>query len=93
MIGQLIGYGFGVLNLEKIEGSVFVGNWASRRIFEKTGFQLEGTIRIAVKKRGVGVDEWLFGILREEYLRAAPSDIARPTGPVDQTGPPSPEPT
>jgi RimJ/RimL family protein N-acetyltransferase len=74
VIGQLIGYGFGVLNLEKIEGCVFVGNWPSRRIFEKNGFQLEGTIRIAVKKRGVGVDEWLFGILREEYLGAMTTD-------------------
>jgi hypothetical protein len=45
---------------------VFVGNHASRRIFEKNGFQLEGTRRRAVRKRGRFVDEWLSGLLREE---------------------------
>ena len=68
VIGRLISYGFRVVDLKKIEATVFVGNLASRRIFEKNGFRLEGTIRMAVVKRGVGVDEWLFGLLQEEYL-------------------------
>jgi RimJ/RimL family protein N-acetyltransferase len=92
VIGLLIGYGFGVLNLRKIEGTVFVGNRASRRIFEKNGFRLEGTIRMAVVKRGVGVDEWLFGILREEFPTAPATGTDPPAGPADHTGPPSPEP-
>ena len=54
------------LRLEKLEATVFVGNVASRRVFEKNGFLLEGTIRRAVKKRGRLVDEWLFGLLPEE---------------------------
>jgi hypothetical protein len=56
------------LTLEKIEATVFVGHWASRRIFEKNHFILEGTIRKAVQKRGEARDEWLFGITREDYL-------------------------
>ena len=52
--------------LKKLEATVFVGNHASRRAFEKNGFTLEGTIRRAVRKRGVLVDEWLFGIVGEE---------------------------
>jgi RimJ/RimL family protein N-acetyltransferase len=59
-------YAFERVGLHKLEATVFVGNVASRRIFEKNGFQLEGTIRRAVRKRGRFVDEWLFGILREE---------------------------
>lgn len=59
-------YAFDELGLAKLEATVFVGNVASRRIFEKNGFRLEGTIRRAVRKRGRFVDEWLFGKLAEE---------------------------
>lgn len=67
VIRQLVVYGFDRLGLEKIEATVFVGNIPSRRIFEKNGFKLEGTIRKAVRKRGVFLDGWLFGVLKEEY--------------------------
>ena len=93
VIRQLIGYGFEELILNKIEATIFVGNWASRRIFEKNGFQLEGTIRMAVKKRGLGVDEWLVGIVREEYLASKASDAGQSSGSGGHTRPPSPEPT
>lgn len=68
----LVTYGFKTLNLEKIEARVFCGNFASRRIFEKNGFALEGTIRKALQKRGHPVDEWLFGLTREDYLARQP---------------------
>jgi RimJ/RimL family protein N-acetyltransferase len=71
-VSWLVQYGFGRLGLEKIEASVFVGNQASRRIFEKNGFLLEGTIRKAVQKRSKAVDEWLFGITREDYQAHTP---------------------
>jgi [ribosomal protein S5]-alanine N-acetyltransferase len=59
-------YAFERVGLHKLEATVFVGNDASRRIFEKNGFLHEGTIRRAVRKRGRFVDQWLFGILKEE---------------------------
>jgi RimJ/RimL family protein N-acetyltransferase len=59
-------YAFDRLGLKKLEATVFIGNTASRRIFEKNHFTLEGTIRRAVRKRGQLVDEWLFGLLPEE---------------------------
>jgi uncharacterized protein (DUF952 family)/RimJ/RimL family protein N-acetyltransferase len=67
-VRELVHYGFSRLGLEKIEGFVFAGNYASRRIFEKNGFLLEGTIRKAVRKRGEMKDEWQFGITREDWL-------------------------
>jgi len=67
VVRRLIKYGFERLGLEKIEASIFTGNWASRRIFEKNGFLLEGTIRSALRKRGRIVDEWLVGLTRPEY--------------------------
>lgn len=51
-------YGFTQLHLEKIEAYIFVGNHASRRAFEKNGFQLEGAVRRGHMKHGVLVDEW-----------------------------------
>ena len=54
--------------MQKIEAFVFAGNQASRQIFEKNGFSLEGTLRKAQLKRGKLLDEWIFGITREEWL-------------------------
>lgn len=64
-VGLITKYGLEKLNLDKIEASIFLGNVASRKIFEKNGYILEGTIRSAVKKRGELVDEWLFGFVRK----------------------------
>jgi len=69
VVRELVAYGFDQLGLEKIEGYIFTSNWASRRIFEKNGFLLEGTIRSADRERGQIVDEWLFGITRQDYER------------------------
>jgi RimJ/RimL family protein N-acetyltransferase/uncharacterized protein (DUF952 family) len=68
-VQQITAYGFFHLGLQKIEAEVFVGNQASRRIFEKCGFVLEGTIRLSVRKRGKLLDEWNLGISRQDYLR------------------------
>ena len=51
-------------DLERLEARVFVGNFASRRIFEKNNFILEGTLRRAVRKRGVFLDEWVLASVR-----------------------------
>lgn len=74
VVRKLLDHGFRQLGMAKIEATVFVGHRASRRIFEKCGFLLEGTIRRAVRKRGRFVDEWLFGILREEHLGASAAE-------------------
>ncbi len=66
-VRQIVQYGFDKLQLEKVEAKIFAGNQASRRLFEKVGFQLEGTIRAGAKKRGKLQDEWLFGILKNEF--------------------------
>lgn len=67
-VRQIIDYGFRDLGLQKIEASVFTNNRASRRIFEKNGFSVEGTIRLAEFKLGRWLDEWLMGITREDYF-------------------------
>jgi RimJ/RimL family protein N-acetyltransferase len=66
-VKELVNYGFQRPNIQKIEASVFLENWASRRIFEKNGFLLEGTVRAGARKRGNLIDEWLLGLLRKDY--------------------------
>jgi RimJ/RimL family protein N-acetyltransferase/uncharacterized protein (DUF952 family) len=68
-VQQITAYGFFYLGLEKIEADVFVGNHASRRIFEKCGFILEGTRRLSERKRDRLMDEWKLGITRQDYMR------------------------
>jgi RimJ/RimL family protein N-acetyltransferase len=55
--------------IEKVEAFIFTGNWASRRIFERNGFTLEGTLRKGIRKRGRLLDEWLMGLTREDWQR------------------------
>jgi RimJ/RimL family protein N-acetyltransferase len=48
---------------------VFVGNQASRRILERTGFTLARTVPGRVLKRRERVDEWHFVLLASEWRR------------------------
>jgi uncharacterized protein (DUF952 family)/RimJ/RimL family protein N-acetyltransferase len=70
----LLAYGFGRLEMHKIEAQIYTGNSSSRRIFEKNGFIQEGLIRKASLKRGQAQDDWLMGITREDYFAWTGSD-------------------
>lgn len=63
---QIVEMAFGEMRLERLEARIYKGNVASRRIFEKNGFLLEGTLRRVALKRGVFLDEWVMGAIREE---------------------------
>ncbi|ADD41552.1 GNAT family N-acetyltransferase [Stackebrandtia nassauensis] len=57
-------FGFDSLDLERVEWKAFVGNVASRRVAEKAGFTMEGTLRSDVLARGERVDSWVAALLR-----------------------------
>jgi RimJ/RimL family protein N-acetyltransferase len=57
-LSMLCVWGFEVLGLDRIEWQAFVGNEASRRVAEKTGFTIEGVARAACVQRGVYRDAW-----------------------------------
>jgi ribosomal-protein-alanine N-acetyltransferase len=59
-------HGFENLGVVKFEADVFVDNIASAALLESLRFTREGTVRKAVLKRGVWVDEHLFGLLPED---------------------------
>lgn len=50
----------------KLTASVVEGNWASRRVLEKNGFQLEGTLRDNYLLREQWVNDWVFGRLNND---------------------------
>jgi RimJ/RimL family protein N-acetyltransferase len=56
--------------IELIEWRCEAGNVASRRVAEKAGFLIEGTLRKRRVRRGVRVDEWVGSLLRDEVMAA-----------------------
>jgi len=53
-------------DFHKLKAMVVEGNWASRRILEKNGFQLEGTLRDNYLLNGCWVNDWLLGRLNPQ---------------------------
>ena len=64
-VGRICAEAFATLNLLRISARIYAPNIASRRVLEKNGFQLEGTLRRAVCKGDQVYDMLLFGRLRE----------------------------
>jgi RimJ/RimL family protein N-acetyltransferase len=64
--------------IELIEWRCEAGNVASRRVAEKAGFLIEGTLRKRRVRRGVRVDEWVGSLLRDEVM-AAPDKLLATT--------------
>jgi RimJ/RimL family protein N-acetyltransferase len=63
----IIGYGFGELNLNRIEAGHFARNPASGRVMEKAGMRREGRFRQSMKKWDEYVDVEFYAILRSEW--------------------------
>jgi RimJ/RimL family protein N-acetyltransferase len=61
-------WGFGVLDLGLIEWLAEVGNLASRRVAEKVGFTVEGTLRLRLVHQGRRVDAWVGSLLPGEVV-------------------------
>jgi ribosomal-protein-alanine N-acetyltransferase len=54
--------------LERIEARCAVENIGSQRVLEKSGFEREGRLRGYFKLRGRRMDNYLYSLLREEFL-------------------------
>ena len=59
-------YGFGTMELNRVEALVTEGNQRSRGFLEKAGFRLEGTLRQYEWARGRRQNQWIFSLLKEE---------------------------
>jgi [ribosomal protein S5]-alanine N-acetyltransferase len=60
-------YGFNQLKLRKIYLAVYENNPNAKKLYEKLGFKLEGTLRKHVAVNGVYYDKYLMGIFKEEF--------------------------
>lgn len=54
--------------IERLEARCSVGNLASQRLLERLGFEREGTLRSYFELRGVRLDNYLYSLLRADYL-------------------------
>lgn len=63
----LLRFAFDELNLHKITLVVYEGNEGGRRLYEKVGFQYEGTLREQVYRQGHYHDQLVYSILASEF--------------------------
>ncbi|MGC8402104.1 GNAT family N-acetyltransferase [Enterobacter mori] len=68
----LCDYAFLQGGIRRLTATVTAGNIASKRVLEKTGFQLEGELRENYYLGGQWQNDWLFGLLKHEYLNNNP---------------------
>lgn len=64
----ILGYGFGELNLHRVQLTVFEYNEVALRLYEKAGFQREGVFREAIYRDGHYYPMILMGLLAQEWL-------------------------
>ena len=64
----LLDYGFGVLDLNRVEADIDPRNTGSERTLRRLGFQLEGTLRERWIVDGEVSDTGLSGLLRRDWL-------------------------
>lgn len=62
----VLGWGFDELGLAGVTWKARVGNEASRRVAQKCGFTVEGTVRGFLVFRGQRVDAWIGTLLRDD---------------------------
>lgn len=68
-LSALIDFAFSQCGFHKLKAVVTSGNNASRALLMNTGFQQEGCLRKNYYLQGKWHDDWVFGLLAEEYSR------------------------
>lgn len=64
-----IDYGFNKMQLRKIYLAVYENNLNAKKLYEKLGFKLEGTLRKHILANGELCDKYLMGIFKEEFVK------------------------
>lgn len=66
-LGTILDLAFADLGMGKVEAEVFATNIPGRRLAESVGMRQEALLRRAVLKRGVWLDEAVYGLVAEEW--------------------------
>ena len=67
-------FGFDEMNLHRIDLTVNVENERAVRCYEKAGFTNEGRLRQAIFARGSYHDQFIMGVLRDEFYSKHPRE-------------------
>ena len=67
VISLILNYAFYELNMHRVYAGAFSFNAGSRRLFEKLGFVLEGINRGFVYRNGNFYDEYVMGMLKDDW--------------------------
>lgn len=65
-VAEMCREGFETWDIVRIYAEPYARNLASRRVLEKAGFTLEGTLRQSVCKNGEMLDACIYALIREE---------------------------
>jgi len=68
-VGALVEYAFSHTRWVRIFATIFENNQASMKVLEKNGFELEAIHKRTVMKEGVMMDEYLYALLKERWLK------------------------
>lgn len=68
-VNALIDLAFNNHDLIRLQAGTFEGNLPSARVLEKCGFHLEAIHKNAVIKNGEVLDEYMYVLLKEDYLK------------------------
>jgi ribosomal-protein-alanine N-acetyltransferase len=90
-VGTMVEYAFTRTRWLRLFATIFQHNRSSMRVLEKNGFSLEAVHKKAVMKEGVLLDEYLFALLKEQWLkrdqsRKSPASRQPPPPPPPQAG-------
>ncbi|GAA5995366.1 GNAT family N-acetyltransferase [Rhodotorula paludigena] len=73
----LLEMAFVSFGLHRLEGDVYEWNAPALRVYEKCGFVIEGRRRQSMWQEGRFVDEFIIGMLQEDYRKAHPDKFER----------------
>jgi RimJ/RimL family protein N-acetyltransferase len=73
-------FGFDHMNLQRITLHVYEPNERARHVYEQVGFKLEGTLRRSHFVGGRHVDEFVMGLLAEEFVPTPSRPASRRSG-------------
>ncbi len=65
---MMVEYAFQTLNLNRIQLHVAIENKGAVKVYQRSGFQIEGTLREAMYHQGHYSDFYVMGILKKDWL-------------------------
>ncbi len=75
-VKRLIEFGFKNMDLVRIEARCVLMNIGSSRVMEKSGMELEGTLRKHILIKGKFEDVKIYSIIKEDSVRLFEEDLA-----------------